>query len=41
MEAVGKDLVDLDAPITTYLPTFTVHSAFEQHPERKITLRMC
>ena len=24
----------------TYLPGFTVHSAFESHPERKITLRM-
>jgi hypothetical protein len=24
----------------TYLPEFTVHSAFEEHPERKITLRM-
>ena len=32
--------VDLDAPITRYLPEFTVHSAFEKHPERKITLRM-
>ena len=40
MEAVGKGLVDLDVPITTYLPDFTVHSAFEEHPERKITLRM-
>ena len=27
-------------PITTYLPGFTVHSAFEAHPERRITLRM-
>jgi hypothetical protein len=27
-------------PITTYLPDFTVHSAFEAHPERHITLRM-
>ena len=32
--------VDLDAPITRYLPDFTVHSAFEDHPERRITLRM-
>jgi len=30
----------LDVPITTYLPGFTVHSAFEPHPERRITLRM-
>jgi CubicO group peptidase (beta-lactamase class C family) len=40
MKAVQAGLVDLDVPITTYLPDFTVHSAFEQHPERKITLRM-
>jgi CubicO group peptidase (beta-lactamase class C family) len=40
MRAVAAGRVDLDAPITTYLPGFTVHSAFEEHPERKITLRM-
>jgi CubicO group peptidase (beta-lactamase class C family) len=40
MRAVAAGRLDLDAPITTYLPEFTVHSAFEQHPERKITLRM-
>jgi CubicO group peptidase (beta-lactamase class C family) len=40
MQAVGAGLVDLDEPITTYLPEFTVHSAFEDHPERKLTLRM-
>ncbi|HSC74477.1 MAG TPA: serine hydrolase domain-containing protein [Gaiellaceae bacterium] len=40
MQAVAAGRLDLDAPITTYLPEFTVHSAFEQHPERKITLRM-
>jgi CubicO group peptidase (beta-lactamase class C family) len=40
MQAVAAGRVDLDAPITTYLPEFTVHSAFEEHPERKITLRM-
>ncbi|MGA9762929.1 MAG: serine hydrolase domain-containing protein [Gaiellaceae bacterium] len=40
MQAAAAGLVDLDAPITTYLPEFTVHSAFEKHPERKITLRM-
>ena len=40
MQAVAAGRLDLDAPITTYLPGFTVHSAFEQHPERKITLRM-
>ena len=40
MQAVQTGLVELDEPITTYVPDFTVHSAFEQHPERKITLRM-
>ena len=40
MQAVAAGRVDLDAPITTYLPEFTVHSAFEKHAERKITLRM-
>ncbi len=40
MRAVQAGLVDLDAPITTYMPEFTVNSAFEAHPERKITLRM-
>jgi CubicO group peptidase (beta-lactamase class C family) len=40
MQAVAAGRLDLDAPITTYLPEFTVHSAFESHPERKITLRM-
>ena len=40
MRAVQDGKLDLDAPITTYLPAFTVHSAFEANPERKITLRM-
>ncbi len=40
MRAVQEGKVDLDVPITTYLPDFTVNSAFEQHPERKMTLRM-
>ena len=40
VQAVVADRVALDEPITTYLPEFTVHSAFEEHPERKITLRM-
>jgi CubicO group peptidase (beta-lactamase class C family) len=39
MQAVQAGRVSLDVPITTYLPDFTVHSAFEQHPEQKITLR--
>lgn len=37
--AVQDGLLDLDAPITTYLPEFTVRSRFEERPERKITLR--
>jgi CubicO group peptidase (beta-lactamase class C family) len=40
MQAVGAGRLDLDEPITTYLPDITVHSAFEEHPERRITLRM-
>ncbi len=39
MQAVADGQLSLDEPITTYLPEFTVHSAFEEHPERKITLR--
>ena len=37
--AVQQGLVELDEPITTYLPGFSVRSRFEQHPEAKITLR--
>ncbi len=37
--AVEDGLVDLDTPITTYLPDFSVHSIFEDHPESRITLR--
>jgi CubicO group peptidase (beta-lactamase class C family) len=40
MRAVQAGRLDLDKPITAYLPDFTVHSAFEEHPEQKITLRM-
>lgn len=40
MRAVQDGRIALDEPITTYLPDFTVHSAFEDHPEQKITLRM-
>jgi CubicO group peptidase (beta-lactamase class C family) len=39
MLAVQAGLVDLDEPITTYLPEFTVNSRFEANPERRITLR--
>ncbi len=37
--AVQDGLVDLDVPITEYLPEFRVNSSFEEHPERLITLR--
>jgi CubicO group peptidase (beta-lactamase class C family) len=37
--AVQDGLLDLDTPITTYLPDFTVNSIFEDHPESRITLR--
>jgi CubicO group peptidase (beta-lactamase class C family) len=40
MFAAQDGLVDLDAPITTYLPDFHVNSIFEEHPEQKITLRI-
>lgn len=40
MFAAQDGLVDLDEPITTYLPDFHVNSIFEEHPERRITLRM-
>ena len=38
--AVQEGLVDLDVPISTYLPDFTVHSIFDDHPQDIITLRM-
>jgi CubicO group peptidase (beta-lactamase class C family) len=37
--AVQDGLVDLDTPIVEYLPDFTVHSIYDEHPERLITLR--
>jgi len=40
MLAMQDGLLDLDVPIATYLPDFSVHRIFEDHPERKITLRM-
>ena len=39
LTAVQDGLLDLDRPITEYLPDFTVNSRFEDHPERKMTLR--
>ena len=37
--AVRDALVDLDEPITAYLPEFTVASTFESQPASRITLR--
>jgi CubicO group peptidase (beta-lactamase class C family) len=38
--AVQQGLLDLDQPISAYLPDFRVHSRFERRPESKITLRL-
>ena len=37
--AVRDGLVDLDVPLTTYLPAFTVNSLWESTPEARMTLR--
>ncbi len=39
LTAVQDGLLDLDKPITEYLPNFRVNSRFEDRPERKMTLR--
>lgn len=39
MMAVRDGLVDLDAPVTRYLPDFRVNSRFEENPQDRITLR--
>jgi CubicO group peptidase (beta-lactamase class C family) len=39
MLAVQDGLLDLDEPITTYLPDFKVYSRYEEQPESKITIR--
>jgi CubicO group peptidase (beta-lactamase class C family) len=39
MLAIQDGLVDLDEPVTSYLPEFTVRSRWESQPERRITLR--
>ncbi len=38
--AVQEHLLDLDRPIHEYMPGFRVNSRFEEHPERKMTLRL-
>lgn len=40
MLAVQRGILDLDEPITSYLPNFTVQSRFESSPQRTMTLRM-
>jgi CubicO group peptidase (beta-lactamase class C family) len=40
MFAAQDGLVDLDEPSTTYLPNLAIHSIFEEHPEREMTLRI-
>jgi CubicO group peptidase (beta-lactamase class C family) len=40
MLAVQHGLLDLDEPITSYLPEFTVQSRFESTPQRRMTLRL-
>ena len=40
MIAVQRGLLDLDAPITRYLPTFRVASAHEDAPQERMTLRL-
>lgn len=39
MIAVQDGLIDLDKPISTYLPSFTVNSRFDEKPQEKITIR--
>lgn len=38
--AVQEGLLDLDVPITRYLPDFSVNSRFEASPQERITLRL-
>lgn len=38
MFALQDGLVELDTPITEYLPDFKVNSRFEENPQKKITL---
>jgi CubicO group peptidase (beta-lactamase class C family) len=40
MLAVQQGILDLDEPITAYLPSFTVQSRFERAPQEKMTLRI-
>jgi CubicO group peptidase (beta-lactamase class C family) len=40
MLALQRGLLDLDKPITAYVPNFTVQSRFEARPQEKMTLRL-
>jgi CubicO group peptidase (beta-lactamase class C family) len=40
LTAVRDGLLDLDTPITEYLPAFSVNSRYEERPEAKMTLRL-
>jgi CubicO group peptidase (beta-lactamase class C family) len=40
MVAVQDGLLELDEPITTYIPDFSVNSRYEDAPQRKMTLRL-
>ena len=40
MLAVQRGILDLDAPITSYLKDFTVQSRFEDRPQQQMTLRL-
>ena len=40
MSAIQDGLLDLDTPVTKYLPDFKINSCFEDHPEQKINLRL-
>ena len=39
MMAVQDGMIDLDKPISTYVPNFTVHSRFDDKPQDRITIR--
>jgi len=39
LTAVQDGILDLDVPISKYLPNYMLNSEFEEHPQDKITLR--
>jgi CubicO group peptidase (beta-lactamase class C family) len=39
LTGVRDGLLELDAPVSRYLPGFTIRSIYEDHPENRITLR--